>query len=121
GSEGNGTIRFVGTFSTFSWTVPIPEFWHGFTFGIRTTDALAQPVTVDEGQTATNTGTWGDPDGASGVILSASVGSIIQYADGTWRWSLDTTDGPTESQTVTITATDPQGATTSRSFALVVN
>ena len=121
GSEGNGTIRFVGTFSTFSWTVPIPEFWHGFTFGIRTTDALAQPVTVDEGQTATNTGTWGDPDGASGVLLSASVGSVIQYADGTWHWSMDTSDGPTESQTVTITATDPQGATTSRSFALVVN
>jgi hypothetical protein len=121
GSEGNGTIRFVGTFSTFSWTVPIPEFWHGFTFGIRTTDALAQPVTVDEGQTATNVGTWGDPDGASGVKLSASVGSIIQYADGTWHWSLDTADGPAETQTVTITATDPQGATTSRSFALVVN
>lgn len=121
GSEGNGMIRFVGTFSTFAWTVPIPEYWHGFTFGIRTTDALAQPVTVDEGQTATNTGTWGDPDGLSGVTLSASVGSVISYADGTWRWSMDTTDGPAESQTVTITATDPQGAKTSRSFAVVVN
>lgn len=40
GNEGHGTIQFIGTFSTFSWTVPTPENWHGFTFGIRTTEAL---------------------------------------------------------------------------------
>lgn len=40
GTEGAGTIKFNGTYSTFSWTVPDPEFWHGFTFGIRTTEAL---------------------------------------------------------------------------------
>lgn len=40
GKEGNGTIKFVGTYSDFSWTVPTPETWHGFTFGIRTTEAL---------------------------------------------------------------------------------
>ncbi len=40
GTEGHGTIQFVGTFSTFSWTVPTPENWHGFTFGIRTTERL---------------------------------------------------------------------------------
>lgn len=40
GYEGHGTIRFVGSFSTFSWTVPTPEGWHGFTFGIRTTERL---------------------------------------------------------------------------------
>lgn len=40
GSEGHGTIQFIGTFPTFSWTVPTPEDWHGFTFGIRTTLAL---------------------------------------------------------------------------------
>lgn len=40
GNEGHGTIRFIGTFSTFSWTVPTPEFWHGFTFGIRTTERI---------------------------------------------------------------------------------
>jgi hypothetical protein len=27
-------------YNTFSWTVPDPENWHGFTFGIRTTEAL---------------------------------------------------------------------------------
>jgi MYXO-CTERM domain-containing protein len=40
GYEGHGTIRFVGTFATFGWTVPTPESWHGFTFAIRTTEAL---------------------------------------------------------------------------------
>jgi hypothetical protein len=40
GNEGHGTIRFNGTFSTFSWIVPNPESWHGFTFGVRTTEAV---------------------------------------------------------------------------------
>lgn len=43
GNEGHGTIQFIGTFSTFSWTVPTPENWHGFTFGIRTTERLEPP------------------------------------------------------------------------------
>ncbi len=40
GAEGHGTIQFIGTFSTFSWTAPTFENWHGFTFGIRTTQAI---------------------------------------------------------------------------------
>lgn len=40
GYEGAGVIEFIGTYSTFSWTVPDPEFWHAFTFGIRTTERL---------------------------------------------------------------------------------
>lgn len=48
GTEGHGTIQFVGTFSTFSWTVPTPESWHGFTFGIRTTEALEPTGSVPE-------------------------------------------------------------------------
>ncbi|MCX6954676.1 MAG: VPDSG-CTERM sorting domain-containing protein [Verrucomicrobia bacterium] len=47
GTEGHGTIQFLGTFSTFSWTVPTPEDWHGFTFGIRTTEAI-EPTTVPD-------------------------------------------------------------------------
>jgi len=39
GREGHGTIRFIGSFDTFSWTVPTSEVWHGFTLGIRTTVA----------------------------------------------------------------------------------
>ncbi len=42
GAEGHGTIRFIGSFTTFHWMVPRPETWHGFTLGIRTTVA-AEP------------------------------------------------------------------------------
>jgi hypothetical protein len=49
GNEGHGTIQFIGTFSTFSWVVPTPEFWHGFTFGIRTTERIEpDPTAVPE-------------------------------------------------------------------------
>ena len=47
GAEGHGTIQFIGTFSTFTWVVPTPENWHGFTFGIRTTEAI-EPTAVPE-------------------------------------------------------------------------
>lgn len=40
GYEGHGTIQFMGTFDAFSWSVPTPESWHGFTFAIRTTERL---------------------------------------------------------------------------------
>jgi hypothetical protein len=43
GYEGAGTIQFIGTYTTFSWTAPLYEYWHGFTFGIRTTQALEPP------------------------------------------------------------------------------
>lgn len=48
GNEGHGTIQFIGTFSTFSWIVPTPEQWHGFTFGIRTTERLEPSNAVPE-------------------------------------------------------------------------
>jgi hypothetical protein len=47
GNEGHGTIQFLGTFSTFSWTAPTFENWHGFTFGIRTTERI-EPTPVPE-------------------------------------------------------------------------
>lgn len=51
GTEGAGTIKFLGTYSTFSWTVPDPENWHGFTFGIRTTEALEPTTPIPEPET----------------------------------------------------------------------
>lgn len=33
GAEGNGTVEFVGTYSSISWTNPDFEFWYGFTVG----------------------------------------------------------------------------------------
>jgi PKD domain len=76
--------------------------------------------TVDEGQTATNTGTWADANAGDTVTLSASVGTVTKNADGTWSWSYATTDGPAQSQNVTITATDNHGASNSVTFALTV-
>lgn len=34
GSEGNGTVQFIGTFTSLSWTNPKSEFWYGFDVGI---------------------------------------------------------------------------------------
>jgi hypothetical protein len=76
-------------------------------------------VNVNEGQSAANSGTWSDPDGDP-VSLSASVGTVTKKADGTWSWSYSTTDGPTESQQVTITADDGKGGLSTASFDLVV-
>jgi hypothetical protein len=78
-------------------------------------------VTVDEGQTATNTGTFSDPGGDS-VTLSASVGDIVDNGDGTWSWSLPTVDGPEDGLTVTVTATDiDDNLSTSTTFTVVVD
>lgn len=80
-------------------------------------------VTVNEGQTAANTGAYSDPDGNATVTLSASVGSMTKDAtgDGTWSWSFGTNDGPDQSQTVTITATDNVGEVATTTFSLNVN
>ena len=34
GQEGDGTLRFDGTFTSISWTVPQYEYFHGFTVGV---------------------------------------------------------------------------------------
>ncbi len=77
-------------------------------------------VTVNEGQLAVNNGTWSDV-GADTVALTASAGTVVRNANGTWSWSLATTDGPDNSQTVTLTATDSDGGVGTTTFALVVN
>jgi Ca2+-binding RTX toxin-like protein len=75
-------------------------------------------VTVNEGQTATNSGTFGDVP-ADSVTLSASVGTVTGSA-GNWSWSYATTDN-TPAQTITVTASDEDGGSTSVSFTLTVN
>jgi hypothetical protein len=79
-------------------------------------------VTVAEGAVAANTGSFFDP-GDDFVTITASIGSISQTAGatGTWAWSFQTTDGPDESQSVTITATDSDGGSEAITFALIVN
>jgi Ca2+-binding RTX toxin-like protein len=77
-------------------------------------------IVVDESQTARNTGTVADP-GLDDVLLTASVGSVVDNGDGTWSWSFDTIDGPDDSQTVMITATDSDGEASSVEFELTVH
>ena len=77
-------------------------------------------VTIDEGQPANNSGSVGDPDGDL-VTLSASLGSVTNNSDGTWSWSFLTSDGPAQSQTVTITADDGNGGSAQAGFLLTVN
>jgi hypothetical protein len=42
GLEGNGTIRFQGSYTSISWTNPSPEYFYDFTVGV---DAVPEPAT----------------------------------------------------------------------------
>ncbi len=77
-------------------------------------------VVVDEGDTATNTGTFSDA-GQDIVTLSASLGVVTDHGDGTWSWSFTAADGPDDSQTVTITATDDDGGLATVQFDLQID
>lgn len=85
-----------------------------------TIGSCTDPVTVNEGQAAENTGTVNDPDGDP-LTLSVNIGTVVNNGDGTWSWSFGTSDGPAESQTVTVTADDGNGGTAEVAFALTVN
>lgn len=101
------------------WT---PDLQFGLDGGGNSAPAVttdSDPVAVDEGQTATNTGSVSDADGDV-VTLSASLGTITNN-NGTWSWSFDTSGLPPGSQTVTITADDANGGITQTSFQLIVN
>lgn len=76
-------------------------------------------VSVNEGSTATNTGTYSDPEGDP-VTLTASRGTVTDTGGGTWSWSFATNDGPTQSGPVTITATDDKDESGSVTFDLTV-
>ncbi len=41
GNEGNGTVRFAGTYTALSWTNPDSESWYGFNVGIAS--AVPEP------------------------------------------------------------------------------
>jgi len=34
GTEGDGTVQFIGTFTSLSWTNPVAEDWYGFNVGV---------------------------------------------------------------------------------------
>ena len=78
-------------------------------------------LTVDEGQVATNSGTFTSDTPEQDVAITASVGTVTKdgVGSGTWSWSYTPDDGPAESQDVTITGNN--GAIGSTSFALSVS
>lgn len=82
--------------------------------------ATSAVVLADEGTDALQTGTFGDLDGDT-VTLSASAGNVTPNADGTWSWSLGVDDGPVDSASITVTAEDQFGATSTVSFDVVVS
>lgn len=43
GSEGNGTVQFIGTYTSLSWTNPQSEYWYGFDVGIAGVSPVSAP------------------------------------------------------------------------------
>jgi thrombospondin type 3 repeat protein/Big-like domain-containing protein len=90
GREGYGTLRFLGSFSTFSWTVPDGEVWHGFTLGIRSladanadTDGDGVPDASDNCPSISNGGQGdSDGDGIGDACDSANDGNQDTDGDG---------------------------------------
>lgn len=75
-------------------------------------------VSVSEGATVVNSGTWSDPNPTDPISFSASIGTVT-FSSGTWSWSLPTTDD-TASTLVTITANDGEGGITNATFTYAV-
>ena len=88
-----------------------------------TIDADNASMTVSEGDAAVNTGTFGDVDLTDNVTITASVGSVTKVGtnSGTWSWSFNASDGPDQTQLVTITANDGNGGVVTTAFDLTVN
>jgi hypothetical protein len=82
---------------------------------------LVNAVSVggDEGTMIVNTGTWSDANASDTVTLSASLGIVSQYADGTWTWSFDAKDQLADTE-VTITADDGVGGVGTATFTFTV-
>jgi hypothetical protein len=78
----------------------------------------AAAVTVEEGDLATNDGTW-EYFGEEPVVLSASVGTVVG-SPSSWSWSYTPDDGPADSQTVSVYASAGERVNEVR-FDLVVD
>ncbi|MGB7326094.1 MAG: PKD domain-containing protein [Rubripirellula sp.] len=79
-------------------------------------------VSVNEGNAAQNIGSFDHEINNANVAITASLGSVIQTngKSGTWAWTYNTSDGPANSTTVSITATDGDGASQTKTFQMTV-
>ncbi|EGF27639.1 aggregation factor core protein MAFp3, isoform C, partial [Rhodopirellula baltica WH47] len=77
-------------------------------------------VTVNEGDTATNTITFSDPVDSVDTI-SASDGTLASDGEGGYDWSYVALGDGSDPETVTITAVDDDGVTSTTTFTLTVN
>ena len=71
-----------------------------------------------QGQTATMTGTYSDPDGDVVSLTGPSAGIIVDNLNGTWSWSLPNSLGP--DKLLFVTATDAGGLQSQVAFQLDV-
>ena len=121
---GSGWFGSCGTCKWFATTSPVDfsfETW--VATGVNQSPVVAADspgVTVSEGTAAANTGTYSDPDGDT-VAISSSVGTVSKTggSSGAWAWSLPASD-EASMQTVTITADDGNGLTSSTTFSETV-
>jgi hypothetical protein len=84
-------------------------------------ELISVGTSVDEGSTASTTGSVSDSDGDT-VALSASSGTVVNNNDGSWDWtgSAPEADGPA-SYDVTVTGDDGNGGSASTTFTVNVN
>lgn len=78
-----------------------------------------QTVAGNEGTTLLNAGTYSDILSDT-VSITASVGSIVKNANGTWNWTLAVADD-TATTTVTVTAIDEDGGSRNTTFTYSVS
>ncbi len=84
--------------------------------------AASSSLTIDEGTTAIQTGTFSDFEGNGTVTLTTSHGFVSQNnSTGTWEWQFSPADSVTTAIPVTITATDSQSTTSNTTFNLLIN
>jgi ELWxxDGT repeat protein len=89
------------------------------TNAIPTVTRNTATITGDVLSQLSNSGTWSDVDGDN-VQLSASIGTIVRNANGTWNWTFTPTS-KLDNQLVQITATDIHGESSSVTFNVTAN
>jgi hypothetical protein len=75
-------------------------------------------IVTTQGVPATNSGVFSEYDDPP-LTITASQGTLTDHGDGTWDWSQNGT--PADSGTVTVTAKNADGSTTSTTFTVTFN